>query len=148
MSWSIAPARRVQTLLGWLSSPGHLWVKPKLCACVLSHFSHVRLFATPWAVAHQAPLSMGFSRQEVGCQTHLQGVFPTQGSNPRLHLLHWQAVSTQGSNPRLHLLHWQAVSLPLAPPGVSTQFIVRAAVARNSSFAWIRTLVHGQLTLG
>ena len=24
----------------------------------------VRLFATPWAVAHQAPLSMGFSRQE------------------------------------------------------------------------------------
>ena len=32
--------------------------------CVLSHFSHVRLFVTPWTVAHQAPLSMGFSRQE------------------------------------------------------------------------------------
>ena len=27
-------------------------------------FSHVWLFATPWTVAHQAPLSMGFSRQE------------------------------------------------------------------------------------
>ena len=26
--------------------------------------SHVRLFATQWTVAHQAPLSMGFSRQE------------------------------------------------------------------------------------
>ena len=26
--------------------------------------SCVRLFATPWTVAHQAPLSMGFSRQE------------------------------------------------------------------------------------
>ena len=26
--------------------------------------SHIRLFATPWAVAHQAPRSMGFSRQE------------------------------------------------------------------------------------
>ena len=26
--------------------------------------SHVRLFATPWTVAHQAPLHMGFSRQE------------------------------------------------------------------------------------
>ena len=25
--------------------------------------SHVRLFATPWNVAYQAPLSMGFSRQ-------------------------------------------------------------------------------------
>ena len=32
--------------------------------CVLSRFSCVRLFATPWTVARQAPLSMGFSRQE------------------------------------------------------------------------------------
>ena len=32
--------------------------------CVLSCFSHVRLFGTPWTVACQAPLSMGFSRQE------------------------------------------------------------------------------------
>ena len=31
---------------------------------MLSCFSHVRLFATPWTVASQAPLSMGFSRQE------------------------------------------------------------------------------------
>ena len=30
----------------------------------LSHFSHVQLFVTPWTVAHQGPLSMGFSRQE------------------------------------------------------------------------------------
>ena len=33
-------------------------------ACVLSLFSCVRFFATIWTVAHQAPLSMGFSRQE------------------------------------------------------------------------------------
>ena len=26
--------------------------------------AHVRLFVTPWTVAHKAPLSMGFSRQE------------------------------------------------------------------------------------
>ena len=26
--------------------------------------SHVRLYAIPWTVAHQAPLSMGFPRQE------------------------------------------------------------------------------------
>ena len=31
---------------------------------MLSRFSHVLLFVTPWTVAHQAPLSMGFSRQE------------------------------------------------------------------------------------
>ena len=32
--------------------------------CVLSLSSCVQLFATLWTVAHQAPLSMGFSRQE------------------------------------------------------------------------------------
>ena len=32
--------------------------------CVLSGFSRVRLFATLWTVARQAPLAMGFSRQE------------------------------------------------------------------------------------
>ena len=31
---------------------------------MLNRFSHVRLLATPWTVAHQLPLSMGFSRQE------------------------------------------------------------------------------------
>ena len=31
---------------------------------LLSHFSHVQLCVTLWTVAHQAPLSMGFSRQE------------------------------------------------------------------------------------
>ena len=32
-------------------------------ACVLGHFSCVRLSVTLWIVARQAPLSMGFSRQ-------------------------------------------------------------------------------------
>ena len=32
--------------------------------CMVSRFSHVRLFATLWTVAHQTPLSMGSSRQE------------------------------------------------------------------------------------
>ena len=46
------------------------WVKlllpvPWGHGCVLGHFfSHAWLFVTLWAVAHQAPLSMGFSRQE------------------------------------------------------------------------------------
>ena len=37
--------------------------------------SHVQLFTTPWTVAHQAPLSIGFSRQEY--RTRLP--FPTPG---------------------------------------------------------------------
>ena len=48
-----------------VSSPG--WEESlELCACVLSRFSCIQLFATPWTVAHQAPLSMGFSKQEYG----------------------------------------------------------------------------------
>ena len=31
---------------------------------VLNHFSHVQLCVMLWTVAHQAPLCMGFSRQE------------------------------------------------------------------------------------
>ena len=31
---------------------------------LLSHFSHVRLYVTPLRAAHQAPLALGFSRQE------------------------------------------------------------------------------------
>ena len=38
-----------------------------LPACVLSHFSCVWLFVILWAVGRQAPLSMGFSRQEYWC---------------------------------------------------------------------------------
>ena len=73
---------------------------------MLSHFGHVQLFVTPWTVAGQAPLSMGFSRQEnllnagMGCHVLLQGVFPTPGLNSSL----------------LGLLHCQVGSLPLVPP--------------------------------
>ena len=40
--------------------------------------SHIRLFATPWTVAYQAPLFMGFSRQE-----YWSGLpFPSPGDLP------------------------------------------------------------------
>ena len=74
-----------------------------LCAHVWYVASVVSNSLTPWTAAHQAPLSVGFSRQEhwSGCHALLQGIFLTQGSN--LHLL--------------CLWHWQAHSLPLVPPG-------------------------------
>ena len=62
--------------------------------------SHVQLFATPWTVAHQAPLSMGFSRQE-----HWSGLpFPSLGDLPNL-----------GIEPRSPAL--QADALSSEPPG-------------------------------
>ena len=53
-----------------------------VCICA-QYLSSVWLFATPWTVAHQAPLSMGFCRQQYwrGCHFLLQGIFPTQGLN-------------------------------------------------------------------
>ena len=46
-------------------------------------FSRVRLFATPWTVAYQAPLSMGFSRQEYwsGVPLPSPGELPNPGTN-------------------------------------------------------------------
>ena len=55
-------------------------------------------------VAHQAPLSLGFSSKNtgVGCHALLQGIFPIQGLNLGL----------------LCLPHWQADSLPLSHLGI------------------------------
>ena len=50
-----------------------------------SHFSLVQLFATLWSVAHQAPLPMGFSRQEYcsGLPCLPLGDLPEPGIEPR-----------------------------------------------------------------
>ena len=65
------------------------WKLKCFCVCV----SHVQIFAIPWTVALQAPLSMEFSRQECwsGLLFLLPGIILTQGLNPSLLcLLHWQ----------------------------------------------------------
>ena len=48
---------------------------------VLSRFSHVQLFVTPWAVAYQAPPGKNTA---LGYHAPLQGIFPTQGWSPHL----------------------------------------------------------------
>ena len=71
---------------------------PGGCVCVYVHahahmhvLSCARLFVTLWTLVIQAPLFMGFPRQNigVGCHFLLQGIFPTQGWNLcLLYLLH------------------------------------------------------------
>ena len=82
-----------------LSSP----TSPLSFVCAQSHFSHVQLCATPWTAARQALYYWDSPDKNtgVGCHSLLQGIFPTQGLNPRL----------------LSLLHWQVSSSLLAPPG-------------------------------
>ena len=60
------------------------FVKDNVPMCVLSHFSHVWLFVTLWTVAHQAPILMGFSRQEYlnGLPCPLQRDLPNPGIKP------------------------------------------------------------------
>ena len=47
-----------------LSPSSGSWTPLHCLLLLLSHFSRVRLCATPWTAAHQAPPSLGFSRQE------------------------------------------------------------------------------------
>ena len=72
-------------------------------ACVLSCFSCDWVFVTLWTIALQAPLSMGFSRQEywsrLSCPPPGDLPYPGSQSGPLKCLLHWQA----GSLPLVHL---------------------------------------------
>ena len=51
---------------------------------MVKSLSRVRLFATPWTIAYQAPLSMGFSRQEYwsGLLCSAPGDLPEPGFDP------------------------------------------------------------------
>ena len=67
-----------------------------MCAWVLSCFSCVQLFVTLWTVAHQAPLSMGFPRQEYWSELPCPspGIAPAFPVSPSLQvnslpLSHW-----------------------------------------------------------
>ena len=63
----------------------------------MKSLSHVRLFETPWAVAHQAPPSMGFSRQEYwsGLSFASPGDLPDPGIEPRSPALQADALTSE-----------------------------------------------------
>ena len=57
--------------------------------------SCVCLLATPWTVAHQAPLSMDFFRHEYLERVAISSSKESSRSNPHLlRLLHWQSESS------------------------------------------------------
>ena len=67
-----------------------------------SCFNHVQLFATPWTVAHQAPLSMVLSRQE-----YWSGLpFPSPGDLPNPKIISLMSPALAGG------------SFPLVPLGI------------------------------
>ena len=83
---------------------------------MLSLFSRVRLFATPETVAHQAPLSMGFSRKEYwsGLPFPSPGDLHDPGIEPRSPVL--QADSLQSEPSGKTLLQAAQVALVVKKP--------------------------------
>ena len=67
-----------------ISKETQFWNQLVVPVCMLNRFNRVRLYATPWIVACQAPLSMGFSRQEYwsGLPFPSPGVLPDPGMEP------------------------------------------------------------------
>ena len=64
---------------------------------MLSYFNHVQFFVTPWTVAHQAPLSMGFSKQEYwsGLPFPSPGDLPDPGIEPSSPILQANRVQNK-----------------------------------------------------
>ena len=85
--------------------------------------SHVQLFATPWTIAYQAPLSMEFSRQE-----YLSGLpFPSPGDLPN--------PGIEPGSPSL-----QADALPSEPPGkeaLMAQRVKRLSTMQETRVSWL-----------
>ena len=96
-----------------------------VCVCVLRCFSRVHLFVTLWTAARQAPLPMGFSRQEYwsGLACPPPGDLSNPGIEPKC------AASPALQAESLLLSHWDALyimcryysqipnlSLPSPPP--------------------------------
>ena len=80
---------------------------------VLTCLCSVWLCETLWTVAHQAPLSMGFSRPE----SWPESPCPPPGDLPDLGI----------TSASLCLLHWQVVSIPLVPRGKPSPQILKQA---------------------
>ena len=97
---------------GWYLSPSLSWVSEWV-----KSLSLVRLFATPWTVAYQAPPSMGFSRQEYWGRLP----FPSPGDLP-----------DPGIEPRSPA--FQADTLTSEPPGKPWHFF--PTDQETSSWRW------------
>ena len=108
-------------LRSWLGLPFSLFL-PSIIDSMLLLFSCPIMSnsATPWTIAHQAPLSMGFPRQSigVGCHFLLDGIFPIQESSlgrvwsvhgvakSQTKLSNWVCIIHHDNRPKLKRPHW------------------------------------------
>ena len=134
---------------------------------MLSHFSRVRLFVTPWTVAHQAPLSVGFSRQE--CWSGLPFSSPGDLPEPRIKPMSpalaggffttsvtWEIRIEKRKVKVLVTQLCLTLCNPMdcSPPGSSvhevlqTRILEWVAIPFSRGFSWPRDWTHGSCTAG
>ena len=90
--------------------------------------SRVRLFATPWTVSYQAPLSMGFSGQEYwsGLPFPFPGDLPDPGIKPGFPTLEADALTSE--------YVYVSPSLPISlPPRASVLHVEGSPVANDEN---------------
>ena len=116
-----------------------------VCVCVLSHFSHVCLFVTLWTVTHQAPLSMGFSRQEYWSElpcpppgdllnpgTEPTSLFPALADGFFITSATWEA-------PKIVVLMLSHVQLFVTPWTVAHQAPLSMGIFQARILEWVAT---------
>ena len=116
----------ITLFFSWSSAKPTTWIVLKftMWSEVVKSLSRVPLFATPWTVAYQAPLTMGFSKQE-----YWSGLpFPSPGDLPD--------PGIEPGSPAL-----QADALPSEPPGKPPKFTIPNAKSCLSNFAPISTSI-------
>ena len=112
-------------------------IKYTVVLCAYQSFGHVRLFVTPWTVAHQAPLSMGFLRQNYwsGWPFPSPGNLPNPGTEPGSSA--FQADSSPSWPPGNPQLSWVGPNQDTA----TTVFIIILLVIcqiknKSSTYTW------------
>ena len=102
-----------------------------MCVCLV--LNRVQLFEAPWTVAHQAPLSMGFSRQEYW--SGLPFLPPEALPDPGMESMSPESPAFQGdaffsaepSGKPLHLNRWEQRRLTYLP-----KFLSRSRIRTQS----------------
>ena len=81
----------------WMDKEGVVHIHKGILKVKVKSLSRVRLFATPWTTAHQAPPSMGFSRQEYwsGLPFPSPGDLPDPGIELRFPALQADALTSE-----------------------------------------------------
>ena len=139
-----------QSTCGWkegmfceLQFPSHFHLL--LSLLLLSRSVMSDSFVTPWTVAHQASLSMGFSRQEYWNTLLfpvLQGIVPAQESN-----LRWQADSLSLSHQGGHTLALLAFRVDSVDPVLRTLGFATLLHMLKWSFKFTQSLIFHLLNL-